>query len=210
MKKDFTHISILLDRSGSMMSIQTDVIGGFNTFLREQKSQPGEVTVTLVRFDNEYEIAYEMTPLAGVKELSNFTFIPRGSTALNDSLARLIHETGEKLAGMHESDRPDRVLFLILTDGEENASIEYSKDAVRKLIEHQEFVYKWQFVYIGANQDSFAESADRGIQHAMNFSADAEGVSAMFSKVSMSTSNFRLQGDFAFDDIPAETQGDDV
>ena len=126
MKTDYTHISFLLDRSYSMLRIQQAMIDGFNKFINKQKLEPGEATVSVSQFDHEYNILSEMINIQDVQTLTNETYVPRGNTALNDSTAKLIHSTGEKLAALSEDERPSKVLFVVISDGEENASIEYN------------------------------------------------------------------------------------
>lgn len=139
---------------------QSDAEGGLNRFVEDQKKLPGEAVFTLVQFDNEYEFVHRAVPIAQVPHCS---LVPRGSTALLDAVGRAIVETGERLAKMAESDRPGLVVFVILTDGQENSSREFSKSKVQEMISHQQDVYKWQFIYLGANQNAFAEAGDLGI-----------------------------------------------
>ena len=147
MKNNYTHVAILIDRSGSMNSIKSDVIGGFNQLIEDQRNVPGDLTVTLVQFDEnmglQFETINDFSPLNEVKLLNESNYIPRGSTPLNDSLARLINETGARLAAKDESERPEKVLIVSITDGRENASKEHTKQSVKTLIEHQEKNYSW-------------------------------------------------------------------
>lgn len=174
MKKNYSHITFILDRSGSMSSVRNDIVGGFNAFLEEQKTVDGECTVTLVQFDgqNPYDILRDFVPLKEVTPLGS-EYQPRGSTPLYDALGQGITRTGNKLAGMAEADRPDKVLFVILTDGHNNASTEFTKTQVAEMTKHQTDKYNWQFVYLGANQDGMAEGMKAG------FSAD---LSATYSE----------------------------
>lgn len=160
MRKDLSDITVVLDRSGSMNVCQSDAEGGLNRFVEDQKKLPGEAFFTLVQFDNEYEFVHRAVPIRNVPHCS---LVPRGSTALLDAVGRAIVETGERLAKMPEADRPGLVVFVILTDGQENASQEFSKKKVQEMISHQQGVYKWQFIYLGANQNAFAEAGDLGI-----------------------------------------------
>jgi hypothetical protein len=164
MKSDYTHVSMLLDRSGSMYSIKNDVIGGFNTFIDQQKKVPGKMTLTLAQFDTEYETLLDTVDIRVVLNMDNDTFQPRGSTALLDSTAKLIIETGTALAALPEASRPAKVLFVILTDGIENASRYYTKQKVTDMIKHQEENYKWQFIYIGTHAEAFAEADSIGVK----------------------------------------------
>lgn len=170
MRTDLTDITMVVDRSGSMESIRADAEGGINTFVDSQKSEPGEALLTLVQFDTAYEFIHKGVPISSV---SRFRLVPRGSTALLDAVGRAINETGARLAAMDEAQRPGLVVFVIVTDGAENSSKEFSREQIRKMIEHQQSVYKWQFTFLAANQDAFAEGATLGIAQAgiANFTA---------------------------------------
>ncbi len=156
----YTHIAFLLDRSGSMMSIKSDTEGGFDAYIDSQQGQPGRCTVTLAQFDTEYEDVFTGLPVEKVPRLD---LQPRGMTALNDSIARLVRSTGEYLAAMPEDERPGAVIVGIMTDGLENASHEWTRPAVKALIEEQENKYNWTFSYMGANQDAIEVGASMGI-----------------------------------------------
>ena len=178
MKRDYTDVTVVLDRSGSMESIREDMEGGFASFVAKQKALPGRCLVTMVQFDNEAtEVRYAGLPIADVGPLG---LEPRGMTPLLDATAFSIRTTGERLAALAESERPGQVLVLIVTDGQENASTETTIEALRQRIEHQRAAYQWEFVYLGANVDAFAEGGQMGIPatHNVNFDADAAGVSA--------------------------------
>jgi hypothetical protein len=165
MRQDLTEIVVVLDRSGSMESCQSDAEGALNSFIKDQATKPGSANFTLVQFDHVYECPHKSVP---IKNVPHCPLIPRGNTALNDSVARAIVETGERLKAMPEHERPGLVVFAILTDGLENASVEYSdlrggREKIRKMIQHQSEVYKWHFHYLGANQDAFKEAQSYGI-----------------------------------------------
>jgi len=157
---NYTHISFLLDRSGSMQSIKSDTEGGFAAFIAEQRKSAGRSTVTLAQFDNEYAEVYRATPLADVPPLR---LEPRGSTALLDSMARIIRDTGTWLAAMPEDERPGTVILGVMTDGMENASKEWTHAAVKALVEEQEEKYDWTISYLGANQDAIEVGARMGV-----------------------------------------------
>lgn len=165
--KDETYITVLLDRSGSMNSVKQDTIGGFNQFISEQKAAGDNALLTLVQFDTGgIDIVHESRLIKEVPDLTNETYQPRGGTPLLDALGETIHSAGRALAAIPEQSRPDKVVFVIITDGQENASVEHSKASVKKLIEQQTKQYNWQFVYLGANQDAFAEADSIGIASA--------------------------------------------
>jgi len=160
MRPDLTDITMVIDRSGSMQSIRTDAEGGINSFIVQQKLEPGEALLTLVQFDTEYEFVHSGTP---IKQVPAFTLVPRGSTTLLDAVGRAINETGARLAVLDEAQRPGLVVFVIVTDGQENSSREFKREKIREMIEQQQSVYKWQFTFLAANQDAFAEGASLGI-----------------------------------------------
>ena len=160
MRTDLTDITMVIDRSGSMQSIQSDAEGGINSFIEQQKQEPGEANVTLVQFDSEYEFVHSGVP---IRQVPAFRLVPRGSTALLDAVGRAINETGARLAAMDEAQRPGLVVFVIVTDGEENSSREFTRDQIRKMVEHQQSAYKWQFTFLAANQDAFAAGGSMGI-----------------------------------------------
>ncbi len=159
-RSDLTHLFVLLDRSGSMQSIKSDIVGGFDAFVAEQRSATGECRMTLARFDNEYEQVFADLPIAQVGPL---VLEPRGSTALLDSMARIIRDTGAWLAAMPEEERPGTVILGVMTDGMENASKEWTHAAVKALVEEQEEKYDWTISYLGANQDAIEVGARMGV-----------------------------------------------
>lgn len=156
----FTHIAFLLDRSGSMQSIRTDTVGGFEAFIAEQREQPGRCTVSLAQFDNEYDEVYSDVPVDQVPPLN---LVPRGSTALIDAIGRLINATGSRLAALPEDQRPGSVIVGIMTDGLENASCEFSRPQIKAMITDQTNAYGWQFMYMGANQDAVEVGTSLGV-----------------------------------------------
>ncbi len=160
MQNDLSDITVILDRSGSMQSIQSDAEGGLNAFISKQKEQPGRANFTLVQFDDKYEVVHSGVP---IRQVPHCKLVPRGNTALLDAVGRTINEVGDRLSKTPESDRPGLVVIVILTDGLENASREFSSAKIKEMIDHQREVYKWQFTYLGANQDAFAVAAKMGI-----------------------------------------------
>jgi Mg-chelatase subunit ChlD len=160
MRQDLTDITFVIDRSGSMQAMQTDAEGGVNAFMQRQAAEPGEALITLVQFDTEYEFVHQGL---SAKTVPHYTLVPRGSTALLDAVGRAINETGARLAKLPEPDRPALVIFVVVTDGQENASREFSKEQIKQMIEHQQKNYQWQFTFLGANQDAFAEAGGMGM-----------------------------------------------
>lgn len=157
--QNLTHIYFLLDRSGSMASIREATVSGFDAFIAEQREAPGSCRVTLAQFDDEYEEVYADRELAAVPSL---TLTPRGSTALLDSLGRLVVTAGDRLAALPEDERPGSVIVGVMTDGYENASREWTHARIKALIEQQTRDYDWQFLYLGADQDAIEEGAKMG------------------------------------------------
>jgi len=185
MRSDLTDITLVIDRSGSMQSIRDDAQGGINAFIAGQSKTPGDVLVTLVQFDTEYEFLHRGVP---VRDVPPYALEPRGGTALLDAVGRAINETGARLAKLPEPERPGLVIFVVMTDGQENSSREFTKAQIRKMIQHQQSVFNWQFTFLGANQDAFAEAGEIGIAAGgtADFSASkvAGAWSATLAKVS--------------------------
>lgn len=197
MKKDYTDITVVLDRSGSMSSVADDTIGGFNRFLADQKAVPGFATITLVQFDDQYDVVIDAKPIADAAALTRETFVPRGSTALLDAIGKTIVRTGQRLAAMSEGDRPANVLFVIITDGFENASREYSRDKVFAQISEQRSKYNWQFMFLGANQDAIAEATKLGMSagSSLTYANNAAGNVAAYQSVTRAVTQCRVSGD---------------
>ena len=160
-KPNSTDIIIVLDRSGSMSSIASDMEGGFDAFIKEQKALPGECHLTLTQFDDQYEVVYERKALRDVPKLS---LTPRGSTALLDAIGRTIDATGKRLSALPEADRPSKVVFVVITDGFENASREYNTLRVVEMIKTQREKYAWEFVFMGASENAISVAQGLGIQ----------------------------------------------
>lgn len=192
--KDATDITMVLDRSGSMGVVRDDTIGGFNAFVDDQKKVAGEARLTLVQFDHEYEVVYDAVALGEVPLLDYDTYVPRGSTALLDALGRTITATGARLAALAEGDRPSRVIFVILTDGQENASKEFGRDRINEMIIHQTNAFNWAFVFLGANQDAIREAGRIGIfaANALTYAADERGTGDAFAAASRNLADYRV------------------
>lgn len=181
--QNYTDITFVLDRSGSMADCYDATISGFNEFLAVQRRDAkGRVSLSMVQFDDIYELVRAGVPLADFPNLSRETFIPRGATKLLDAIGRTISDTGMRLASMPEADRPGKVLIIILTDGGENSSTEYSREKVNEMISRQKTQYLWDFTFIGANQDAIATAASMGIGagKAFTYAANARGTSSAF------------------------------
>ena len=186
-----TEIVCIIDRSGSMQAIRQDAIGGFNQFLEAQKAVPGEALFTLALFDHEYLLVQDAVPLDNANPMSNETFVPRGTTALLDAIGRTVNSIGARL---HASQsKPDKVIVLILTDGAENASTEFSSAKIKEMIEHQQQKYAWEFVFLGANQDAITAGAAIGIpaHNTVQFAADAQGTADAYRSMSVMSTAYR-------------------
>lgn len=186
-----TAIAIVLDRSGSMSSCRDDTIGGFNTFLQEQKDVGGTCLFTLVQFDDKYQVDYDLVPIERVEPLTITTYVPRGSTALLDAIGRTINEVGTKFANMPDNERPNKVLFVIQTDGAENASKEFTRQQVVDMIAHQRDKYSWEFIFLGADMDAIAAGGNLGISNGMSLSYSKGLSKEMFDVVSKTAANYR-------------------
>lgn len=183
MRSDLTDITVVLDRSGSMATCREEAENGLNAFIDKQKAEPGEAAFTLVQFDNEYEAVHSAVP---IKDVPKFTLVTRGMTALLDALGRAINETGARLSAIAEAERPGLVVFVILTDGQENASHEFKRPQVREMLERQERDYQWKFIYLGANQDAFAEAGGLGISTAAAANYNTNHIAMAFGGVGAS------------------------
>lgn len=200
MKKNYTHISVVLDRSGSMASMVKDVIGGFNTLVEDQVKIEGEATMTVAKFDTEYEIISDFTPISDVPQLNSSNFQPRGSTALLDAMGKTMNDVRERINQMPEDEKPSKALFVFMTDGEENASKEYNRDRVFEMIadlkteSEDENSIKWDFVFIGANQDAIQAGGSYGIRAdaSLTYAASGDGATRAFASLSRSMSNYRV------------------
>ena len=187
-------IAALLDRSGSMRDIAADMCGGFDAFVAKERVQPGSTLVTLAQFDDRYEVVYDNKPIGAVPDLR---LEPRGMTALFDSIGRFITEVGAGLAALPEDDRPGEVTVLVITDGHENSSREWTAEAVRQLIAQQEKQYSWDFVFLGANMDAVDVGTGLGFaaDKSLTYDADGDGVRGAWNAVSSYTDRKRHRGD---------------
>lgn len=185
---NLTHLYFLLDRSGSMQSIRDDTVGGFDAFIAEQRGLPGECRVTLAQFDDRYEVVYSERPIRDVPSLE---LQPRGMTALLDAIGRLVTDAGARLAALPESDRPATVIVGIMTDGQENASKEWTHPAVRSLIQQQTEAYSWEFLYLGADQDAIEVGAGLGVPAARSMTYSRGSTQAAMASTSAMVGRLR-------------------
>lgn len=189
-------IICILDRSGSMQPVTGDTIGGYNSFIEKQRQEKGQAEVTTVLFDDKYEMIAEAVDIKKVPKLTSEVYYARGMTALLDAVGRTIMSTVGHMEEKGICPARRRVLFLIMTDGQENNSREYTKDRVKSMVETASKEYKWEFVFMGANIDSVAEAGAIGIKadRAMDYSHDAAGVRRSFDSMSAATSAMRESG----------------
>lgn len=189
-------IVCILDRSGSMQSLAGDVIGGYNSFLEKQKKESGKAEVTTILFDDQYEKISDAVNLNDVEELTSAVYYARGNTALMDAVGRTITETLANMEKNKVCPAKRRVLIMIMTDGLENASKEYSKSTVKALIDSTTKEYNWNYVFIGANIDSASEAQNIGISshHAANYAPDSAGVRKSFERMGEAASEVREKG----------------
>lgn len=185
----YTALVFVIDRSGSMMSIHQEVEGSLKAMVKEEASHPGKITVDTVFFDDRYE---ERSVFASPEDV-DFTIEPRGMTALYDAVGKKITSFGQALAQLPEAERPEKVLFIIATDGLENNSKEHSSAVIARMIDEQKTKYSWQFTFLGANQDAVLTAAKLNISQndAITFQADASGVTGVVSALSSYTRSFR-------------------
>jgi len=176
-----TEIAVILDRSGSMQSIASDAIGGFNAFVAAQRREPGLARLSLVLFDDQYEVPLKSAALAEVPDLTERTFVPRGSTALLDAIGRTLKKMTTSFAARPAEKKPEKIIVAILTDGQENASQKYTTPHIHDLIGEKR-AQGWEFIFLAANQDAFAAAEQLNILRAdaAAFAADAAGTAGVF------------------------------
>lgn len=193
MKKNLTEIVFILDRSGSMAGLEDDTIGGFNAMIEKQKNEEGEAYVSTILFDNYIEVIHDRVDIRKVRPMTRRDYYVRGCTALLDAVGRTIRHIGNVHKYAREEDRPEKTLFVITTDGMENASREYSYERVRRMIEHEKEKYGWEFIFLGANIDAAREAARFGIteDRAVNYHADSVGTAVIYEAVSEAVCNVR-------------------
>lgn len=195
MKKGLTELVFILDRSGSMSGLESDTIGGYNAMLEKQKKETGEAVITTVLFDDRYELLHDRINLRGIAPITDKEYFVRGSTALLDAVGRTISKIGNVQKNTAEEQRAEHVMFVITTDGMENASREFSYEKVRKMIEHQKDKYGWEFIFLGANIDAVAAAERFGISknRAANYNADSVGTLLNYEVISEAVSCFRTK-----------------
>ena len=192
-KNNITEIVFILDRSGSMAGLESDTIGGFNAMIEKQKKEDGECYISTVLFDNVSEVLHDRVKLSDIKPMTDKEYTVRGCTALIDALGGAIHHIGNIHKYARPEDVPEHTMFVITTDGMENASQRYTSDQVKRMIERQKEKYGWEFLFIGANIDAVETAQRYGISsdRAVNYNADAEGTGILYESVACAVSNVR-------------------
>ena len=188
-----TELVFILDRSGSMSGLEKDTIGGFNSMLEKQRKEPGDAVVSTVLFDNEIEVIHDRVVIADVPNLTDKEYFVRGCTALLDAVGGAIHHIGNVHKYARKEDVPEKTLFIITTDGMENASHHYTYDKVRQMIERQKERYGWEFLFLGANIDAAAEAKRFGIDESMvaNYHCDEVGTVLNYEVISEAITSVR-------------------
>ncbi|MBC5685857.1 VWA domain-containing protein [Roseburia sp. NSJ-9] len=186
MSKGLTEIVYILDRSGSMGGLEADTIGGFNSMMEKQKKTGEKAYVSTVLFDDTCEVLHDRVSIDKIKKMTDKEYYVRGCTALLDAVGGAIHHIGNIHKYARPEDRPEKTIFVITTDGMENASRQYSYDKVQKMVKHQQKKYGWEFIFIGANIDAYAEAQRFGIrkERAVNYVHDNIGTATVYEGVS--------------------------
>ena len=203
MKKGLTEMVFILDRSGSMGGLESDTIGGFNSLINKQRKEPGEAYVSVVLFDDVSEVIYDRVPLGKVEPMTDRQYYVRGCTALSDAMGGAIRHIGNVHKYAREEDVPEHTVFVITTDGMENASRHYTADDVRRMVERQKEKYGWEFIFLGANIDAVETARRYGISEdrAVDFVCDSVGTQMNYHVVSDALCNVRacapLEADWA-------------
>lgn len=193
MKNNITELVFIIDRSGSMSGLESDTIGGFNSMIEKQKKQEGKAYVSTILFDNVSEVIHDRVSLEKVEPMTEKDYYVRGCTALLDAIGGAIHHIGNIHKYARNEDVPEHTLFVITTDGMENASYNYDLKTVKKMIERQQKKYGWEFLFIGANIDAVQTAGSFGIpkNRAVNYNADSEGTRVVYESVSNAVSSCR-------------------
>jgi len=189
-----TELVMILDRSGSMHGLEKDTVGGFNSVIDEQRQKEGELLVSAVLFNTENEVIYDRVPIGRVEEMTEKVYRTGGGTALMDALGGAIHHIGNVHKYARPEDRPEHTIFVITTDGYENASRLYSADRVREMVKRQREKYGWEFLFLGANIDAVETAEMYGIDalHASNYVSDGEGTRLQFKSVARAVASMRM------------------
>lgn len=193
MRKGLTEVVFILDRSGSMRGLEADTIGGFNSLIEKQRGEEGEALISTVLFDDRTDVIYDRVPVDKVEPMTEKQYYVRGCTALLDAVGSSIHHIGNVHKYARDEDRPEKTLFIITTDGMENASRQYDYGTVKKMVERQKDKYGWEFLFLGANIDAIEVAGRFGIgaDRAVNYENDDEGTALNYRVLSESISAVR-------------------
>ena len=193
MKKGLTEIVFILDRSGSMSGLEKDTIGGYNSLIKKQKKEEGEAYISTVLFDDSTEVLHDRVGLDKIKPMTEEEYYVRGCTALLDAVGGAIHHIGNVHKYAREEDRPEKTLFIITTDGQENSSRMYTYEKVKRMVERQKKKYGWEFLFLGANIDAVAEAGRFGIKpdRAVNYECDEIGTAVNYRALNKAVSRVR-------------------
>ena len=193
MKKGMTEMVFVIDRSGSMTGLEDDTIGGFNSTIKKQKGEEGEAKVTTVLFDDRYEVLHDRFDIGQIKEMTDREYYTRGSTALLDALGRSIHKTINVQKNLPEEERAENVVFVVITDGYENSSREFSYKDIKRLVKKEQEKYGWEFLFLGANIDAVAEGGRMGFRsdRSVRYMHDDIGTGLAYDSVNEAVKSFR-------------------
>jgi uncharacterized protein YegL len=199
MSTNLTELVFILDKSGSMAGLESDTVGGFNAMLSKQQAELGEAIVTTVLFDDHYELLHDRVSIRGLRPITEKEYFVGGCTALLDAIGKTIHKIGNAHRYTAEEQRPKKVMFVITTDGMENASREYTYAKVKEMVERQKEKYGWEFIFLGANIDALSTAARFGISadRAANYNADGKGMRLNYEAVSHVVSEIRASREIA-------------
>ena len=205
MKDSLTEIVFILDQSGSMSHLRDDTIGGYNTYIEDQKKEPGEAYLTTVLFDDAYILLHDHVNLKEVRPLTERDYRPGGCTALMDAIGKTINSVGQRLANTPAEERPAHVIFVITTDGYENASKEFTREKIKQMIEHQQSKYSWTFLFLGAGIDAYSEAESIGIGGVCTMSVQASNIGTANLYQSVTTASNALRCGVTLDGLNWKT-----
>lgn len=210
MKKGLVEMVFILDRSGSMRGLEADTIGGFNSLIEKQKAQPGEAVISTVLFDDQFEVIHHRRNLTTIEALTTEQYYVRGSTALLDAIGRGIDKIRHVHQQLGQDNVPEKTIFVITTDGQENASREYHPIQLRRMVKEMQEKFQWEFLFLGANIDAFATAESFGIrkERAANYVHDGQGTKKNFEAMDMAITGLRLNK--AVDPMWADALNEDV
>ena len=205
MRKGLTEVVFILDRSGSMSGLEADTIGGFNSMIAKQQKEEGEAYISTALFDDTCEVLYDRVPVNKVEPMNDNQYYVRGCTALLDAIGGAIHHIGNVHKYAREEDRPEKTLFIITTDGMENASRQYSYEKVKEMVERQKEKYGWEFLFLGANIDAIDVAGKFGIDsnRALNYVSDHKGTQLNYEVLNKTVSEFRACKSLVKEEIDA-------